>query len=65
MFNPLSNNATENIRKSPLKTSENLRFSDVFREHRSETLVENCSVLSKTLYPSLLPIQKQSPRGVL
>ena len=25
----------------PLKTSENLRFSDVFRGHRRETLVEN------------------------
>ena len=25
----------------PLKTSENLRFSDVFRGYRSETLVEN------------------------
>ena len=25
----------------PLKTSENLRFFYVFREHKSETLVEN------------------------
>ena len=26
---------------TPLKTSENLRFSDVFGGYRSETLVEN------------------------
>ena len=37
-FNPFLTNASLLY---PLKTSENLRFSDVFRGYRSGTLVEN------------------------
>ena len=38
LINPFSTNVPLPY---PLKTSENLRFSEVFREYRSETLVEN------------------------
>ena len=38
MFNPFS---TDVLLLYPLKTSDNLRFSDVFRGYRSGTLVEN------------------------
>ena len=38
LFNPFSTNVPLLY---PLKTSENLRFSDVFRGYRSGTLVEN------------------------
>ena len=38
MVNPFSSNVPLLY---PLKTSENFRFSDVFRGYRSGTLVEN------------------------
>ena len=38
MFNPFSSNVPL---LNPLKTSENWRFSDIFRGFRSGTLVEN------------------------
>ena len=38
LINPFSANA---LLLYPLKTSENLQFSDVFREYRSGTSVEN------------------------
>ena len=44
LINPFSTNV---LLLYLLKTSENLRFSDVLRRNRSETLVEN--VLSKTV----------------
>ena len=40
LFNPFSTNV---LLLNPLKTSENWRFSDIFRAFRSGTLVENGS----------------------
>ena len=51
MVNPFSTNVPLLY---PLKTSENFRFSDVFRGYRSGTLVENGFTTNKTMCNSII-----------